>query len=127
MEEINSKFLFPSYEQLSSLIGTIGNNVTAYEVLLRLNDQQKQELLSYYTPDIIEESVKLSQKKGKDSNSKRVDNINYLYMELIKKRFNREPNYIKQNIVKIYYLNYILNCIFILILITINVSFKFLG
>jgi len=104
MEEINSKFLFPSYEQLSSLIGTIGNNVTAYEVLLRLNDQQKQELPSYYTPDIIEESVKLSQKKGKDSNSKRVDNINYLYMELIKKRLNREPNYIKQNIVKIYYL-----------------------
>jgi len=30
MEEINSKLLFPSYEQLSSLIGTVGNNVTTY-------------------------------------------------------------------------------------------------
>jgi len=100
MEEINSKVLFPSYEQLSSLIGTLGNNVTTYEILLQLNTHQEQNITSYYTPNIEEESVEISQKKG-INNFKRIDNINYLYLDLIKKRINREPNFIKQNIVKI--------------------------
>jgi hypothetical protein len=99
MEEINSKVLFPSYEQLSSLIGTLGNNVTTYEILLQLNTHQEQNITSYYTPNIEEESVEISQKKG-INNFKRIDNINYLYLDLIKKRINREPNFIKQNIDK---------------------------
>ncbi|ORX43272.1 hypothetical protein BCR36DRAFT_586753 [Piromyces finnis] len=100
MEEINSKLLFPTYEQLSSLIGTVGQNVTTYEFLLQLSTHQKQEITSYYTPDVVEESVTLSQKKEKTNNSKKIDNNNYLYLELIKKRLYREPNYIKQNIDK---------------------------
>ncbi|OUM58682.1 hypothetical protein PIROE2DRAFT_15969, partial [Piromyces sp. E2] len=101
MEEINSKFLFPTYEQLSSLIGTVGHNITTYEILLQLNTHQEQSISSYYTPNVTEESIELSQKKEKNDNNKRIDNINYLYLELIKKRLYREPNYIKQNIVSI--------------------------
>jgi len=104
MEEVNSKFLFPTYEQLNSLIGTIGNNITTYEILLQLNTHQEQSITSYYTPDIVEESIVLSQKKEKNGNNKRIDNINYLYLELIKKRLYREPNYIKQNIVNIIFI-----------------------
>lgn len=102
MEEVNSKFLFPSYEQLSSLIGTLGNNVTTYEILLQLSINKNQDIPSFYTPNIIEESIVLSQKKGNVNCYKKIDNINYLYMELIKKKINREPNFIKQNIVNIY-------------------------
>ncbi|ORX84221.1 hypothetical protein BCR32DRAFT_266437 [Anaeromyces robustus] len=100
MEEVNSKLLFPSYEQLSSLIGYLGNNVTAYEILLQLNTLKEQCIPSFYTPNIVEESVVLPQKKEKINNYKRVDNMNYLYMELIKKKLNREPNYVRQNIDK---------------------------
>jgi len=122
MEEINSKLLFPSYEQLSSLIGIVGNNITTYEVLLQLNNQQEQEIPSYYTPNIVEESVELSQKKNKNNNSKRVDNINYLYIELIKKRLNREPNYIKLNIV--IFLNVLLFFFYYIILYYNNILIK---
>jgi len=100
IEEINSKLLFPSYEQLNSLIGTLGNNITVYEILLQLNTHQEQNMSSSCTINNEEESVVLYQNKKNNENYKKIDDINYLYMDLTKKKINREPNFIKQNIDK---------------------------
>jgi len=53
-----------------------------------------------------EESVVLYQNKKNNENYKKIDDINYLYMDLTKKKINREPNFIKQNIVKYFIFYY---------------------